>query len=99
MLLIVLCDLISCLNNGDSMNANLINGKNIAKISNASRYDLWFPDGSFKYTREIKGSFLCNDKWYNAPFKPMEKEFNVVGFFLVLFWRFSLSLYFQHLSQ
>lgn len=61
-----------------------IDGVITVKLSNASGYDLWFPDGTYRYADELKTNFICNGMWYLTPYKPKENEFNVPGFLLVL---------------
>lgn len=62
-----------------------VDGAISVKLSNFSGYDLWFPNGSQRYSLKLYGNYICNGMWYSVPMKQLDIEFDVGGFFLVVF--------------
>lgn len=53
------------------------------KTSNITGYDLYYPNGTYKWTKDVKSQFMCNGKYFSAPLGRKAKEFDLFGFIFV----------------
>lgn len=61
-----------------------IDGEIMVKMGNVSGYDLYFPNGSYKWTQDIMGEYLCQRTYSDKPWKDAHDEFDIVGFVLAV---------------
>lgn len=50
-----------------------------AKYSNFTGYDLWFPNGTLKWTENLSADYICDDWWYNTPIQLEVQYFDPKG--------------------
>lgn len=65
-------------------NNALVDGTIVAKTSNLTGFDLWFPNGTYRFTKKLMADYICNDWWYDVPFKTTANRFNPKGFALIV---------------
>lgn len=69
----------------DKMLAEMMKVDGIIKVkySNFTGYDLWFPNGTQRWTENLSASYVCDDWWYDSPIQTELQSFNPKGCALV----------------